>query len=142
MRHGLSICGVVWCTWAVRLGSARTLLFCLQPLGKLAFKPHKGTTEMWRSKGWQEISLGRKACSHPWKLRICPIVKSPDTTVTIIRTQGKPFCASITQLGDIIGTRSPIVQSKWDRAGCVSVYVCLYLFFLLIWYFSDIFLCH
>lgn len=64
VRHGLSICGVVWCAWAVGLGYARTLLPAAPQ--KAGISALQGTTEMWRSKGWQEMSLGRKACSHPY----------------------------------------------------------------------------
>lgn len=36
----------LWCgTWLLHLS-------CLQPQGKVAFQPHKGTAEMWKSKGW------------------------------------------------------------------------------------------
>lgn len=53
-------CEHLWC------GVCLSFLSCLQPQKKLAFKPHKGTAEMWKSKGWQEMSLGKKSYSHPY----------------------------------------------------------------------------
>ena len=75
--------------------------------------------------------------SLSWKLRICPIVKSQDKTVTMTWIQGQPFCASTTQLGAVIGTRSSIVQSKWVQAKGISVYIWFFFSFgVFLTYFS------
>lgn len=68
---------MVWGTLAADLGSARTDIF-----GKENLFP-----------------------SLSWKFTICPIVRSPDMTVTIAQAQGQPFIPSITQLRVITGNR-------------------------------------
>lgn len=103
---------MVWGTLAADLGSARTGIF-----GKENLFP-----------------------SLSWKFTICPIVRSPDMTVTIARAQGQPFIPSITQLRVITGNRgswSCHVLSKWDQAVYVFLCICFISFpFFFLTYFT------
>lgn len=118
--HGLGICGVVWCAWAAGQGYARTLLFHLHSLRKLVFKPYKepqrcGDPRVVR----RYLCEGRPVLILTLETKNLPCFLKFSYSSHHLRTQSKPFCASITQLGAIIGSTSPTVWSKWDWAGCI-----------------------
>lgn len=86
---------MVWGTLAADLGSARTDIF-----GKENLFP-----------------------SLSWKFTICPIVRSPDMTVTIARAQGQPFIPSITQLRAITGNRGSAMCCQNGIRQCMYFFV-------------------
>lgn len=134
VRHGMSICGVV--------------------CGCGSF-PACSPRENWLLRLTREL----QRCGNPRADRRCLWGERNPILILILETQDlpcckksrhynhhymaqeKPFCSSSTQLGTVTGT--PIVQSKWNQAGCVAVYIffsfSFHIFLTHFSVFSDIF---
>lgn len=73
-------CEHLWC------GVWQLLLSCLQPQGKIGISASRGNCRDVEIQGLTGDGSGkdRLFSSLSWKPRICPIIKSPNTTITII----------------------------------------------------------
>lgn len=121
VRHGVSICGV---------GSARMLLSCLQPRGRLASKLTRELQRCGNPRADRCLWEGKLFLILILETQDLPSCKKSRYYNHHYMAQEKPFCSSSTQLGTVIGTQiEPIVQSKWNQAGCVSVYIFLFFSF-------------